>query len=482
MGNNRYTLNLHYNSKNFPDLYNDKLFYHIAHRNSTRDSKGNTIEEGFYLLALYDEAFPNSYCANRHCQNNGTYYGTITNSFYHVEKDLSGKMIGLKFLVVYSELGKDSNDDNDGAKFALGELELKKDDDRLILKSESNGLRLYIRGTNHSTQLLCSQEIDHTISKGLDYNKSPNDIIKSGLFIPKEDIDLDPGKDFNDSQLYALTLTTDGKLGVIEYDINQHKNYNGELIGHLNSKTTLIQDKLLNGQHLYALYYGDPFDTSPNPNGIPCGLENDSNLSIFRDQTGKFIYEFVTSGGKSIVGGEAFCQGAKICKMENLNLIPNIRTHLKSMLVSADIGDIKGTGSVDATAVALNLKSDTSFGKLVLNTRDSSGKTIPQQINENLGAGLRYALENNQEFKNLIAGNKILAASVATELASNPNLKNQIKGNPGPPGKRGPRGHEGPPGSKGEDASVQDIAAELLNSNNHNMGNLGRAVLDAKDS
>ncbi|WCR53261.1 MAG: hypothetical protein PG981_000283 [Wolbachia endosymbiont of Ctenocephalides orientis wCori] len=78
---NRYLLNLHYNSKHSRQ-HNPHINYEIA--------------ENKYLLALYDKSFYSLYGAGG--QEKGTYYGTITTSCYSFDGT------EFKFLIVYPGL------------------------------------------------------------------------------------------------------------------------------------------------------------------------------------------------------------------------------------------------------------------------------------------------------------------------------------------------------------------------------------------
>lgn len=352
---NHYLLNLHHNNPRFTRLYNDKLTYRVA--------------EDKYLLALYDESFYNLYKAGN---SKGTYYGTITNSCYNFDGS------EFKFLTVYPELGK-STVGYDGAKFALGKITLGVNE-KLLLQPTSRGNELLVYNTDTRTKV----NVRCAVNVGLPNDFSSDEIQSWNaygpgefLIIPQRDITSSQGKRFEKSKYYLLDKST--PLNKIELkEFNTVNDFASPIVsGQLTDTTALVREvEVSTGSYNYHLWTGNPFTGLGDTKGV---LKGDEKIALFRDEGGDFKYYFSKSDGsevsETVRGLKLYCQGRENCKMENLNLIPNIKTYLKSMIVSADIADIANAPTVNEANIIAGLV-DRVAGKLVTDKADELGKVI----------------------------------------------------------------------------------------------------------
>ncbi|WCR53263.1 MAG: hypothetical protein PG981_000285 [Wolbachia endosymbiont of Ctenocephalides orientis wCori] len=112
--------------------------------------------------------------------------------------------------------------------------------------------------------------------------------------------------------------------------------------------------------------------------------------------------------------------------MNSLNLIPNMKTLLKSMIVSADVADFANTpanGFIELVAEELFVKKATQLGREIVNTELLS-KEKPLSLA--IVGWLQEVLKRDQGFKDEIKGEKgesPSARDVAAELIAGPNLQ-----------------------------------------------------------
>ena len=354
---NSYLLNLHHNSKNLQKLYNRDLNYKIA----KGDYSTNNVYLGGdkYLLALYDKSFYSLYTPG---QDRGTYYGTVTNSCYSFDGN------EFKFLIAYPKTGRDLDGD-EGAHFVLGKVTLERNEKLLISRASGvNKLLIYDTTTGRHREVYGYFSEGLSSSDNLPINERIQDC-KRGLeskhittrmgrttkasdviTIPQQDIELNRIAFYDGNYLLNCDHTT--HQVELQY-FNPSTSSSSYTVGSLVDKTFLAHEKREpNSQYEYYLWNGNPFTGEGSEKGR---LAKDGSIALFTED-GNFRYRFSQNNGEEVSNAnlQSYCRDRNNCNMKDLNLVPNIRTYLKSVIVSADIADIANTPQVNEANIICN--------------------------------------------------------------------------------------------------------------------------------
>lgn len=416
---NRYLLNLHYNSKHSRQ-HNHHINYEVA--------------ENKYLLALYDKSFYSLYGAGG--QEKGTYYGTITTSCYSFDGT------EFKFLIVYPKVSS-ALPDRIEANFVLGKIALEAGK-KFLLHNTSKGTQLLVydaakkkiesenvygyfsEGITGNLIQDCIEKVQGKSVRAIDSSIASIGKYNSIITIPQYDIKESRGGGLDGSKYYLLDNNrATGEIELKEFDIRSGRSASS-VSGRLANTTTLVQETdsgRSSDRYVYHLWIGNPFTGTGEVKGE---LLEDVSIALFRED-GDFKYYFSQSDGKEISDPNlrSYCQIPGNCKMNSLNLVPNMKTHLKSMIVSADVADIANTPTsdfIELVAEELFVKKATELGEEIIRIDESSGR-YP------ISLAVAGWLGKNGNFQTAVKGDKgddgisPSARDVAAELIAGPNLQ-----------------------------------------------------------
>ncbi|MDN5247843.1 MAG: hypothetical protein QWI36_01760, partial [Wolbachia endosymbiont of Tyrophagus putrescentiae] len=456
MSNNKYILRLHYNRA--PDfLYNENLDYEVIKNSAGSNPVGN-------IVALYDETFVGNYIPNQQTDQKATLYGALTsNGCYSFTKKQDSHTGEFKFLALYPEKVRASN--TESVKFVLGKISNIRGG-KLLCKALDTEDGLVLKGMHNSVSQPIKWDFSYGL-KGLSLSTPSKtyDLAKihqcgegndrcGNLIIPTSDIIFENGKTLIKGKGYVIKATLEGVAEIYSVKITMG-NMIEERIGTLRKGTVLVTfNKNESGNEVVLSTVDEVFESNKGFEKI--GELDVDSIALHRDSEGDFRYYFSDKKGNqtSNPGLVEYCSKKENCRMKDLNLLPNLKTHIKSVLVSADIGDnIKslqgprgepgpqGEPGIDANPqeVATKLGNDISFHKKIV-------------VHNIFKESVARSLKEDKAFQEKIKGPKGEPGLEGKQGPQGPEGKQGPigpKGEPGPEGKQGPQGPKGEPGPIG---------------------------------
>ena len=457
---NKYILQLHFNYApnkdhtkhdcyKFP--YNEDLDY-LVYNYGSNDA---------FLITLCDRQFAGNYIPDKSINERVSLYGSFNSSGYYsfYKKDNSQET---EFILFTTYPDKINISVRESLKFANGKI--------------SNTEKINARGSNEGLILFSEDNqtaINWHMCKGLnpsivyDYHSNTEHCPKNTgdcreFFIPKSDIIFENQKDIINGTNYTIEPENAGALPLDTY-VNALIYQGTDKIGKLKRNVDHVSVNKANKN--------DPPKLRVSGTYYIIGEDN-SNITLYRDKDGSFRYYFSDRIGNetSNQGLKNFCKSIDNCKMEDLNLFPNIKTYLKSVLSSADIADEisqkanKSELSAKANTRDLDqyLKKDGTnvdkvFAKAMLDKKDGNKSILVAKLGEFLDtSGRVYNNKTAQEFLSA-KGMRGPEGPRGSRGPTGPQGKHGADGKDGAPGQDGARGIPGPKGERGNSLDIEEF-------------------------
>ncbi|WP_341808805.1 hypothetical protein [Wolbachia endosymbiont (group E) of Neria commutata] len=328
--------------------YNDGLKYQLF-----VDKSNPNIE--YYVIALYDEGFAGNYIPDSTTNEKMSLYGSLSTRgyyYFYEDKNHPGQSF-FSFLSIYPS--KFNLSSQESLKFANGVIEYTNDE--IYADGYDDGVEtgLVLLSRDKSYEInwpLCSKDQTYNYNS-LSGRKDKCEVNYTDscrkLIISKSDIAFEPSQQINTGTRYVIKprefISHGAHVPACIYEESTQQK-----IGELSNTYSFVSINSIR----------------PTPVRLAIGSIEDyaawdfdaDYITLYRDEkSGEFRYRFSDKNGEETSNKDlvAYCADTKNCKMKDLNLFPNVRTYIKSILTSADIGDFQATGSIDATAVSLNV-------------------------------------------------------------------------------------------------------------------------------